>query len=600
MSTSTVTSIGSTATNQSSLASSLAVTGLASGMNWGTVVQELANAERAPETQWRNQQNTIASKNAAYATITSDLTTLQLDAQTLVDPSFFSSVTAASSSPSVASSTVASGAPTGSYEFNISQLATAAQLNGASYVSQVLDPGGDPSTVTVGAAGFSTPVTAGTFTVNGAQVTVATTDSLQSVFDKIASATGNQVTASYDATSDKISLTSTSGAITLGGGTDTSNFLQVAQLYNDNVTGVNNTGTVTSASALGHVNTSAVLSSADLKTPITDGGSGQGQFTINGVTFNFNASTDSIQDVLNNINESAAGVSASYDPNSNRFVLINDSTGDVGISMQDVTGNFLAATGLSSGTLNHGKNLLYSVNGSSQQLVSQTNTISSASSGIAGLTVSAAGTGSTNVSVGIDTATISSAIQKFVTDYNSIQSYITSQQSVTNNADGSVTPGTLTGDSNTNDIVTSLRSLVSQVANIAGTSGTVKQLADLGFQGNGNNNTIALQNSGTLSSMISSHLNDIKALFSDSTNGIGVQLNKYVTNTIGSNGTLSARTNDLNQQSKDISTQISNLETKVSNDSNQWSSEFAAMEAAESRTNQELTYITQGVTNGSL
>ena len=106
-----------------------------------------------------------------------------------MDPSFFNSVVAASSSPSVASASVTSGTPVGNYAFNISQLATAAQMNGASYVSQVLDPGGDPSTVTVGAAGFATPVTAGTFTVNGAQVTIATTDSLQQVFNNIASAT---------------------------------------------------------------------------------------------------------------------------------------------------------------------------------------------------------------------------------------------------------------------------------------------------------------------------------------------------------------------------------------------------------------------------
>ena len=57
---------------------------------------------------------------------------------------------------------------------------------------------------------------------------------------------------------------------------------------------------------------------------------------------------------------------------------------------------------------------------------------------------------------------------------------------------------------------------------------------------------------------------------------------------------------DLTQQSTDINTQISNLETKISNDTNQWNSEFQAMETAESQTNQELTYLSQAVTNGSL
>jgi flagellar hook-associated protein 2 len=558
-------------------------------------VQELGNAERAPETQWQTQQNTIAAQNASYATITSDLTTLQTDAQTLVDPSFYRSVVASSSTNTVATASVASGTPAGNYVFNISQLATPAQIIGASNVSQVLNPGGDPNTVTVGAAGFSTPVTAGTFTVNGAQINIATTDSLQTVFNNIASATGNKVAASYNATTDKITLTSSDGSpIVLGSSTDTSNFLQTAQLYN------NNSGTIASTSALGHVNMAATLNTADLQTTISDGGGNNGAFTINGVTINYNASSDTLQNVINNINASAAGVTASYDPINNRFMLANTSTGDVGISMQDVTGNFLAATGLATGTLSHGKNLLYTLNGGTQQIVSQSNTISPTSSGITGLTVSALTTGTTTVNVSSDTSTISSAIQKFVTDYNSIQSFIKNQQAVTTAADGTVTPGTLTGDTNTNDITTTLRSLATAVTSIAGTSGTVSQLSDLGFKSNGQDNMIALSSASTLSSVLTNHLSDIAALFSDPTKGLAAQLDKYVTNTIGPNGTLPTRTADLSLESKTISTQISNLENKISNDTNQWNSEFQAMETATAQTNSELTYLSQGVANGSL
>ena len=455
MATSTLVSIGSSPTN--STTPNLAISGLASGMDWSTVVTELANAERAPETQWQNQQSTIAQQQAAYATITSDLTTLQLDAQTLTDPSFFNSVVASSSTNTVATASAASGTPTGNYAFSITQLATAAQVNGTAGVSQKLVPDGNPADATIGTAGFSNPVTAGTFTVNGAQINIATSDSLQQVFNNIALATGSKVSASYDLSTDKITLASSDGSpIVLGSATDSSNFLQVAQLYN------NNSGSITSGSALGHVNTAVALNAADLQTPITDGGSGNGAFIINGVTFNYNASTDGLQDILNNINDSAAGVSASYDTVNNRFVLANKTTGDVGISMQDVPGqgNFLAATGLSGGALSHGKNLLYTLNGGTQQLVSQSNTIGSSSSGITGLSVTALATGSTTVNVSSDTTTIGNAIQKFVTDYNSAQSFITSQQTVTTAADGTVTPGTLTADTNTTDIATSLRSML--------------------------------------------------------------------------------------------------------------------------------------------
>ena len=90
MATSTLLGIGTSATNTSS--PNLAISGLASGMDWSTIVTELANAERAPETQWEAQQTSIGTEQSAYSTISSDLTTLQADAGTLLDPSFFQSV----------------------------------------------------------------------------------------------------------------------------------------------------------------------------------------------------------------------------------------------------------------------------------------------------------------------------------------------------------------------------------------------------------------------------------------------------------------------------------------------------------------------------
>ncbi len=598
MATSTLLGIGAPKTSSGP---NLAISGLASGMDWATIVTELANAERAPETQWQASQTTIATEQSAYSTISTELSTLQLDAENLMDPSFFGSVTASSSNTAVASASASSGTPVGAYTFDISQLATASQLTGTAGVSQVLDPGGDPGSVTIGSAGFSSPVTAGTFTVDGAPVTIATTDSLQDVFNAIASATANKVTASYSATTDKISLTSSDGsAITLGSATDTSNFLQVAQLYSDNGGNTQNTGTVTSTAALGHVNTTAVMSSADLKTPIAGGSSGSGSFVINGVTFGYNPTTDTIQDILNNINESAAGVSASYNSVSNQFVLANDNTGDVGISMKDVTGNFLAATGLSGGAMKLGANLQYTLNGGAQTIVSQSNTIDSTSSGILGLSVTATSPGTTTVNVASDTTTISNQIQQFVTDYNTLQTYMTSQQAVVSAADGTVQPGTLTGDSTTTDMVNNLRSAIDAVVDPSGSTGAVTSLADLGFQSNGQNDSLSLTDSSTLTTMLTSHLSDVEALFTNSTSGLATSVNSYIVSVTGTNGILPNRTADLTAQNTDLTNQISNLESKINADTDTWNSEFQNMETAESQTNQELTYLSQSVSSGSL
>ncbi len=593
LSTSQVPQIGLTNNTNSSLSSTLAISGLASGMNWQNIVSELAQAERAPETQWQTQQSSLNTQQAAFTTIASDLTALQADLKTLQDPTLYQSTAAQSSNSGVATAATGTKTSNGSFTFNISQLATPAHISGTGYISQVLAPGGNTSGVTIGTAGFATQVTAGTFTVDGAQVTIASTDSLQDVFNNIATATGNKVSASYNATTDEITLASGDGSeVVLGSAADTSNFLQVAQLYN------NGSDSVTSSSSLGRVNTTVTMSGSDLATAVTDGGSGNGQFTINGVTINYDASSDSIQNVLDRINSSTAGVTATYDTLNNRFTLTNNSTGDVGISMQDVTGNFLAATGLSSGTLTHGQNLLYTLNGGSQQLVSQSNTITQASSGITGLSVTAAATGSTTVTVSSDTSKISSAIQQFITDYNAVQSAISSQQIVSTSSTGTVTPGPLTGDQTANDIAENLRSL--SFSSGSGLSSSITSIGDLGIQTNGQDNTLTLSDSGTLNSALANNLNAVQSFFGDATDGMATQLNNYITNITGSDGDLTNHQAILTRQYNNLSTQISNLETKISSDSAQWTSEFQAMEQAESQANQQLTYLSEQVANGSL
>src|SRR6185503_19385116 len=118
--------------------------------------------------------------------------------------------------------------------------------NGATNIGSPISSTNDVSGIVLSSAGFSTAVTAGRFTVNGQQITIETTNSLQDVFMAIETATGGNVTASYDSTTDSITLSS-AGQIVLGSATDTSNFLRVAKLYN------NGTGTITSSGSLGGV-----------------------------------------------------------------------------------------------------------------------------------------------------------------------------------------------------------------------------------------------------------------------------------------------------------------------------------------------------------
>jgi flagellar hook-associated protein 2 len=569
-------------------------------MDWQTTVTELANAERAPETQWQQQQSTINQQNAAFTQIKSLLTALQTDVQNLQNSSLYSSRTAATSNSALGTASAAAGATLGTFNFNVTQLATAAQLNGSAKVGAALSPNGNLSAVTLGTAGVATPITAGTFTIDGKQITVATTDSLQQVFDKIASATNNLVTASYNsnpnqAASDKITLTSANNSeLVLGSATDTSNFLQVAQLYN------NGTGSTTSTSALGSVRLNGALSDANLITPITASSNGQGEFTINGVAISYNETSDSVQNVIDRINTSSAGVTASFNAQTDGFVLTNNTTGDVGIAVQDVTGNFLAATGLAQGALAHGKNLLYTLNGGTTQLVSQSNTITQNSSNITGLSVTALATGPITATVSSDTSKIQSAVQSFMNDYNSVQSYITNQSATSTDASGNVTAGVLTGDQSASEIASSLRSLSFSAVSAPGLPSSLNQLADLGLQTNGQDNTVTLGNSSALTTALTTNLSSVQSLFSDPTSGLAVQLNNFLTDTIGDNGSLTQHQTSLTQQSSTINTQIASLEKKIAADSAQWTAEFQAMEQATAQANQELTYLSQSITSGAL
>jgi len=124
-------------------------------------------------------------------------------------------------------------------------------------------------------------------------------------------------------------------------------------------------------------------------------------------------------------------------------------------------------------------------------------------------------------------------------------------------------------------------------------------LSDLGIQTNGQNNQLSVDTT-TLDSVVAANVSSVQQLFNDPTSGLATQINNYITNATGSNGTITNHQASLNQQVTALNSQISNLETKITSDTATWTSEFTAMEAAESQANQQLTYLSEQITNGTL
>jgi len=567
----------------------LGLAGLASGFDWRSLVDKLADVERTPQKRLRAEQSTLQNRNNAFGSIKTQLNVLKNRVAALSSNEVLQARKATVSDSTVLTANAAPGTAAGTYEFNITQLATASRTVGASGIGANLYPSNNVSSGTLASKGFNPPITAGTLTVDGAQITIdPAVDTLHDVFDRIDAAAPGNIQGTYSSATDTITLRRVGGGgapLVIGSATDTSNFLSVARLSN------NGTNQIESSTSLGSITPTATLNAANFQTAISDGGAGAGEFKINGVSISFNAGADSVQNLMDRINASAAGVNISYDRITDQFTLTNKVTGNLGVSLEDVTGNFLAAAGLTTGaTFQAGNDLLYTVNGGST-LSSHSNTVTSDSSGIDGLSVAVLKTGVSTVTLASDSSTIKGAIKSFIDDYNRAQSTIDSLTSSSTDSAGKVTRSTLAGDTDANEIATKLRGIAFNQA--TGLSGVLNSLAKIGIDTTGDNDLLTLEDESALDAAIANNLSGLKTLFNDPTNGIATKLSAYLDNTIGEDGTLIARQDALTKQSSEIDTQVTDLEKRVQANRQRLIDSFVLMETAQSSLNQQLKFLQQ-------
>ncbi len=354
----------------------LNVAGLASGFDWKSMVDKLADIERGPQTRLRADQTSQNSKNSLLSTLAGQLATLETKAEALSKTELFDSRSVTSSETHTAA-TASAGTATGDYRFEFYQMASASKVHGGSDTGSDVTAGNSLST-----AGFSTPVTAGTITVQGKQVTVSLSDTLTATLAAIQTAVGGTFTAGV--ANDVVTFNTGNSAtpLVLGASTDTSNFLTAMHVTN------NGTQLASSTHKLGGIS----LSDKVVEARFRDGVATAGSFKVNNITLSY-TSTDTIADLLSRINTSEAGVMATYDPINDRFVLSNKTDGDYGIALEDVApGTFLTKArilttlGSNPGTLSRGKNLIYRIN-EGAVTINQGRTITDAGTGITGLTI---------------------------------------------------------------------------------------------------------------------------------------------------------------------------------------------------------------------
>ncbi len=502
-------------------------TGLISGIDFDQVIDALLEIRRQPVLQLQQQKDRLRLQSELWQEIQQKLSDLQSALSPFLTKGQALPFVATSSAPDLLQATASPNAVAGSYQVTVKQLATATRVS-SGFNGYTLGVGApvDPNAPLQTLRSVLGTVTAGTFTINGVQIAVnPTTDTLNTVISHINSS-GTGVTASYDATNDVLVLTS-ANPIALGSPNDTSNFLQVAGLLGSSQT-FNGTNYIRQSTAhLGRLRGDVALSNDNLRVALT---ATTGSFTINGVTINYDASVDSLNAIIQRINQNVPDVQAYYDPVADKVVLVSKTTGSNSIARADVSGNLLDALGLLDSGANAraqvtlGKDAVIQVAGfnNGQDIVRATNTISDVIPGVTLQLVSADPNKTVTVTVGQDKATLKSAIKTFVDKFNAAVSLMyqrLTEKPVDNpQTDAERKVGLLRGDST---LVFVRSTMVQEVSKpVVSLPSDMQLLAQIGITLN-NDGTLSLDET-KLQSALDADASKVVRLFFNDANGNGI------------------------------------------------------------------------------
>ena len=239
----------------------MALSGLASGFDWKSIVDQLIEVSRAPQNRMRTEKSTNASKSSAINEVKGLLSTLKTSISSLAsEESLYKKGVSFKDTSTNWKASASKDTPAGDYKFNLLSEATASKLTGSSNLVASLTDQKLISDLSVGRT-----ITPGSFLVNGKEINVTASMFLKDIIKEMSSGTG--VTANL--VDGQIELHSTS-PIALGSANDTSNFLQAMRLSGSGVlnTGITNNYTVRSGhSSFGTTNPDPFAGSTDLVFP---------------------------------------------------------------------------------------------------------------------------------------------------------------------------------------------------------------------------------------------------------------------------------------------------------------------------------------------
>jgi flagellar hook-associated protein 2 len=536
----------------------LGMSGLASGIDTSTIIQQLMQINTIPQTRLKLQQSAMQSRATALSSLRTELQNLRDKADVLRGFTLFNPTqTIDSSDSSKITATRVSGAGVGGTQVEVARLANSQQRTYA-YTPSVSD-----TTLDFG---------------GGKSITVTAGKSIDDLVDTINASTGLPVYAASitdpNNSSNKLLVLSsktpgTGGDFTLGAG--------------------NSAGLVEDTSkARAHGATSWAHTfdyTADPVNPST--------ITINGTDVAI-AANATIDDVVQAVNGASAGVTAGKD--SNGRLLLTSSTagaaGDFTTSSSQLSEYGSGTAGVDS-TLNN-LNAQYRVDGGAWKYATS-NTVTDAIPGLS-LTFKAVTTTPITVTVSSptpDKAAIKAAVHDFVNMYNAnmadIKAKLEEKPVIGATSAADAAKGLFFADSTLQGLRDRLRSAA---ANPIGTDSSLNLLAQIGIStgattGSGTVSQDALDgklvvDDDKLDDMLDSNPDGVKNLLGATLgkNGFAQAIDNVLNPSVQTSGSFDTLINQTNSQISDLTDQIATWDTRLSDMQDRLKQQFNAMELA--------------------
>jgi flagellar hook-associated protein 2 len=527
----------------------ISFSGLATGLDTGSIVEQLMAAERAPITSLQSDRTWLLSRQQGYKTFDSKLNSFLSGIQKLGSSDDLQQKTASVSRDDFLSASVGVDAlPGTSYQIEVVSLAQVQKGVSQGYQDKE-------------AASFGM----GSLTLNvGDDVTTIaideTNNSLQGIMEAI-NAADSGVTASIinDGTDSPYRLVLTGADVA-------TSFSLESDLPQFN-------GDVTTLTTGGYADAEAALF----------GGGTLSLSTGFDIAITANSSLNAIRDAIN-AESALTGVSATVEDDGSGGYKLSLAGGDIvstDLSGGDGADPFSMAT-TQDATQAH-------IRVDNIDIYSTSNTLSEAVPGVTLDLLSAEEGTTTNLTVDLNEDAIKAQIKSFVTGYNDVVSFVTSQSSI-NGSDG----GILSGDSGLSMVKRRLQNMLTQQMS---NSGTFTALSQLGLQTQ-RNGTLELDDD-ILTDAIQNDLSSVEKLLvgENGSDGIAVVFQNYLEDiTDSSDGLLASNQERTETSIRRIDTRIGQIESRLDHKEETMLAQFNAMELLVSGMNSQSSFLTSQLT----